>query len=239
MKKTIYIPLLLILIILACDQDDKNLARSISYESEALGSRIELLAYIPQSMNTSAPVLYFLDESSPSVLIQDQANWQKYANDLKMVIVLIMINDNIYKNYPGSVDRNFEDYVLEVIDVIDALYDTKAEKSSRGITGVGYGGGGALSIARHYPEKFGSVSAISPTFIGYDIIVTDVFDQFSIKITAGDEDFSIETSRGFHSDLLGLGIEHSYKESSGYTNWRFWQGRVEEHLIFHSDAFKK
>ena len=63
----------------------------------------------------------------------------------------------------SSTTGNWEDFVThDVIATIDAKFRTIAERDSRGLYGGSMGGFGAISIAMHRPELFGTMFAQSP-----------------------------------------------------------------------------
>lgn len=63
----------------------------------------------------------------------------------------------------SSTTGNWEDFVThDVIAAIDARFRTIAERESRGLYGGSMGGFGAISVAMHRPELFGTVFAQSP-----------------------------------------------------------------------------
>jgi enterochelin esterase-like enzyme len=63
----------------------------------------------------------------------------------------------------SSTTGNWEDFVThDVIAAIDAKFRTIAARDSRGLYGGSMGGFGAISIAMHRPELFGTVFAQSP-----------------------------------------------------------------------------
>lgn len=63
----------------------------------------------------------------------------------------------------SSTTGNWEDFVThDVIATIDARFRTITERYSRGLYGGSMGGFGAISVAMHRPELFGTVFAQSP-----------------------------------------------------------------------------
>lgn len=63
----------------------------------------------------------------------------------------------------SSTTGNWEDFVTrDVIATIDAKFRTISERYSRGLYGGSMGGFGAISVAMHRPELFGTVFAQSP-----------------------------------------------------------------------------
>ncbi|HET7622260.1 MAG TPA: alpha/beta hydrolase-fold protein [Gemmatimonadaceae bacterium] len=71
------------------------------------------------------------------------------------------LGGSFWVNSPAT--GNWEDFVTrDVITLIDAKFRTIAERDSRGLYGGSMGGFGAISIAMHRPELFGTVFAQSP-----------------------------------------------------------------------------
>lgn len=49
-----------------------------------------------------------------------------------------------------------------------------------------------------------------------------------IFMSCGTEDFLLQENRKFHKFLISEGIEHTYKESSGMHDWKFWNEYIEK-----------
>lgn len=82
--------------------------------------------------------------------------------------VILVIPDQL-TTYGGSFYSNstyfgnWEDFTAgDLVGYMDQHYRTLADKNSRGITGHSMGGYGALKLAMHHPDIFGSVYALSP-----------------------------------------------------------------------------
>jgi len=67
---------------------------------------------------------------------------------------------SFYVNSPYT--GNYENYILESIQYVDAHYRTHSDPASRVIAGGSMGGYGALRLALHHPQLFGHVAALSP-----------------------------------------------------------------------------
>jgi S-formylglutathione hydrolase FrmB len=83
----------------------------------------------------------------------------------EMIVVVVngrnFLGGSFYANSP--VTGNWEDFVAkDVVRYVDTNYKTLPYPQSRGITGHGMGGTGALNIAMRHPDIFGAVYAISP-----------------------------------------------------------------------------
>ncbi len=71
-----------------------------------------------------------------------------------------MTKGSFYVNSPNT--GNYEDYILEVIQYIDANYRTEAKRSQRIIAGGSMGGYGSLRLGLRHPELFHSAIGLSP-----------------------------------------------------------------------------
>ena len=237
MKKLLYI--LLPLIILNCSWDDKDLVRTFVYESEAISGPAQFIVFVPQREKAPVPVLYFLNNLAETVQYTElQLNWQKKANDYGMIIVIISSEGSIFMNDQGQNRFDYENYVLEIVEIIDKTFVTKNNKYYRGITGNGTGGGGALSIAKNNPDIFGSVSAMSANLHGYDFINLDNFDQLKIYMIIGDRDINLDDNIIFDGRLNISNIDHTFIMLSGTHNWVFWRSTLEDILKFHARQFE-
>lgn len=237
MKKLII--LISILILASCSYDDKDLVRVFYYESDAIDTKIDFFAYIPQREDSPAPVVYFLNNLRESIdFTHDQINWQKQANQNSMIIVIISAGANIFRNDQGVDALDYEDFVLEIVDIIDNTFMTRTDRYSRGISGIGTGGGGALSIANNNPDMFVSVSSLGANLNGYDLKDLSSLSDLNIFMSVGIEDINLEENRELHEDLGTTGIDHIYNEQHGAGNWNYWKQIIGEHLQFHSNIFK-
>ena len=133
----------------------------------------EVSVYLPPGYEQGTqryPVIYFLHGfMGDHRMMQPVAELLDYAIATNRIRPFIMVIPNQKTTYEGSfysnsgVFGNWEDFTaFDLVAYMDANYRTLAEKGSRGITGHSMGGYGALKIAMHHPEIFGSVYAISP-----------------------------------------------------------------------------
>lgn len=131
-------------------------------------------SYIDKSMRY--PVAYYLLDlglEGRDVTITNEEIQKDVATDLskEMIVVIISgvnsLGGSLYVNSPIS--GNWDDFIAQdVVRYIDARYRTIAAPASRGISGYGVGGFGALSIAMRHPDVFSVVYAISPTLFDAD-----------------------------------------------------------------------
>lgn len=139
----------------------------------------DLTIYLPTSyINESIhyPVVYYLLDlglEGRDVTITTEELQKDVAADLskEMIVVIISgvnsLGGSLYVNSPVS--GNWEDFIVQdVVRYVDGRYRTIAAPTSRGISGYGVGGFGALSIAMHHPDVFSVVYAISPYLFDAD-----------------------------------------------------------------------
>jgi putative tributyrin esterase len=53
-----------------------------------------------------------------------------------------------------------------------------------------------------------------------------------IYMACGSEDFGVETNRKYHEFLNAEGIAHTYMESPGVHNWKFWNEYIEKAILW-------
>jgi len=234
----IYIVFILLISGISCFENNDDIVRIFSYNSESLNEKVVFYAFIPQTSKTPVPVLYFLNDTRQvDADPNSYVNFQKYANIHCMIIVILGAGDYIYINNQGLDDVDIEDYVLEVVNIIDDTYITKQNKLQRGIMGIGIGGAGALSIAKNNPQYFTSISSISGNFTGYKFEDIYTLNGCNILISVPVNDKNISENRDFHQYLSDNEIDHRYEENPGRDNWEYWMGKIIEHFEYHANNF--
>ncbi len=129
--------------------------------------------YLPPGYKESQlryPVIYFLHGFMGDHRLMDyMADLLDEAIARHRIRPFIMVVPDQKTTYEGSfysnsgLFGNWEDFTaFDLVDYMDETYRTLPDQSSRGITGHSMGGYGALKIAMHHPDIFGSVYAISP-----------------------------------------------------------------------------
>jgi|HubBroStandDraft_1064217.scaffolds.fasta_scaffold09878_2 S-formylglutathione hydrolase FrmB len=118
------------------------------------------------------PVLYFLHGlggSSQSFVDSGGFNavedlWQQ-KQVKEFLIVTPDAGRSFYVNSRDGRVRYEDFFIREFIPYIESHYRIRSDRRDRGISGVSMGGYGALRLAFHYPDLFGSVSAHSAALI--------------------------------------------------------------------------
>ncbi|MBC2839207.1 alpha/beta hydrolase family protein [Robiginitalea sp. SC105] len=132
-----------------------------------------LSVYLPPGYDNSGeryPVIYFLHGfMGDHTLYPQMVDILDHAIEKKKIRPFILVISDQKTTYDGSfysnsgLFGNWEDFTaLDLVGYMDTHYRTLPDKNSRGITGHSMGGYGALKIAMHHPDIFGSVYALSP-----------------------------------------------------------------------------
>ncbi|MBC8322956.1 MAG: esterase family protein [Candidatus Marinimicrobia bacterium] len=192
-----------------------------------------------------------------------------YADMYNMIIVCPDGGYNSwYLDSPMDLNSQYKTYVgKEVVHFIDQNYRTIAHRKSRAITGLSMGGHGALYLALEFPDIFGAAGSMSGvvdlkfTTKKYELgEKIGSFEQFperwaefsvisnvqkfkesgtQLIIDCGIDDVFIESNLALHKTLLDLNIPHLYIEKSGGHTWDYWVNRLDHHLIFFNQYFRK
>ncbi|MFC1726605.1 alpha/beta hydrolase [candidate division KSB1 bacterium] len=223
--------------------DSQSQAREIYFVSEATKELSYFLIFSPQQAKSPLPVLYLLNGggANPYAWISG-ANLQKEADKHGMIIVSLttgMTGNYEYVNSLVDTTKKYEDYVLEIIKIVDDNYDTKNSRYFRGIGGISNGAIGALYIASRNPGIFISASALSGGTYGSYFPEYDNFREINLLIDIGTDDNLIGNVRELHDTLVSRDILHEYNEYPGGHNWAFWGAHYKEHMSFHNGIFDK
>ncbi len=242
-----FIPILGILFLM-CDtpipNKQDNQVRQINFVSQSINEGSYFLVYIPQSTKKPVPVLYLLNGGGADPYAwASGADLQQAADHFDMIIVSLTAWDNLYvdiEDDSAQQSKKYESYVLEIIQIVDDNYDTGKSKAYRGISGISNGGMGAIYIASRHPDMFISASSLSGGYyLGFPPNYENLRD-INILIDIGEDDRSLlGNNRTLHQNLLNYHIQHTYRETPGGHDWRYWGAHYEEHFRFHSESFKK
>ncbi|WED63137.1 DUF6265 family protein [Synoicihabitans lomoniglobus] len=147
--------------------------------------------YLPPSYASSPtrryPVVYFCHNTfwSPAQAVADgnlQGLMERAFTAGTVDEFILVIADytgpttgSLYENSPTS--GRWLDYTIEeVVPRIDETYRTLRHRDSRAVIGDFWGGRGALVLAMHFPETFGSLYAMHPVATGSGNLPMDRLD---------------------------------------------------------------
>lgn len=147
-----------------------------SAPSKILGHPVPYCVILPSDYDSNKtsdyPALYFLHglggneqmllNSGGMNMIQDLRDSKRIG---EFLIVAPDAGRSFYINSRDGKGRYEDFFIREFLPYIESHYRVRAERKSRGITGVSMGGYGALRFALRYPNLFVAVSAHSPALI--------------------------------------------------------------------------
>jgi S-formylglutathione hydrolase FrmB len=147
-----------------------------SAPSKILGHPVPYCVILPSDYDANKtsnyPALYFLHGlggNEQLLLHSGGLNMIQDLRDSKRIGEFLLVAPDAGRSfYVNSRDGKvrYEDFFIrEFLPYIESHYRVRAERKSRGVTGVSMGGYGALRFALRYPDLFVAVSAHSPALI--------------------------------------------------------------------------
>ncbi len=147
-----------------------------SAPSKILGHPVPYCVILPSDYDSNKasdyPALYFLHGLGGNEQLLLNSGGMNMIQDLRdskrigeFLIVAPDAGRSFYINSRDGKVRYEDFFIREFLPYIESHYRVRAERKSRGITGVSMGGYGALRFALRYPNLFVAVSAHSPALI--------------------------------------------------------------------------
>jgi len=149
-----------------------RLLESMRLNSSLMNQAIKYSIYLPPDYyisNRRYPVVYLLHG-----LGDNETSWVQFGEadriaDLgiksgelpPMIIVMPNAGTTWYINDYQNKIRYEDMFVQELIPQIDSMFRTRTEREFRALSGLSMGGYGALTLAMHHPELFGTCAAMS------------------------------------------------------------------------------
>jgi enterochelin esterase-like enzyme len=146
----------------------------------------------------------------------------------------------------GDQKQLMENYVTnDLVNYIDQHYRTLPDPGDRAIGGLSEGGFGAVNIAIHHPNVFGSVISLGGYFVAegtiwgnniaykrmnsplYTLPATQAAWRlhFYLGAAAQDQPYYADTLQ-FAQELAKLHIPYQFDLEKGYHSWRVWQIQI-------------
>ncbi|MBT3200810.1 MAG: hypothetical protein HN350_12940 [Phycisphaerales bacterium] len=137
----------------------------VRFHSEALGGDSMLTVLEPDNCSRPLGVLYLLhgmgDDHTTWTDRVDIVGAMNSAN-AEFIVVIPDGAGSYFCNIPGPNGGRYEDLIArDVIQYVDANYNTAAERRGRVAAGLSMGGYGSLMLAMRHPELFCGVSSHS------------------------------------------------------------------------------
>lgn len=234
----------------------------LQYYSKALGVQTTAHVLLPQGhAGGSFPVLYLLHGlSDDATMWTRQSCIERYVQELPLIVVM---PDGGRGFYCDAVEGFAYQTAIahDLIEYIDTIFPTKAERAGRCIGGLSMGGYGAIKLALQYPDLFVSAHShsgaldyghgsrldspetgriLGPKAAGggpndlYRLASeADPSKWPGVWIDCGLEDSMVGESQAFHAHLEKLGRAHEYHEYPGGHDWEYWDRHIQDALTFH------
>jgi S-formylglutathione hydrolase FrmB len=147
-----------------------------SAPSKILGHAVPYCVILPSDYDSNRvsdyPALYFLHGLGGNEQLLLNSGGMNMIQDLRdskrigeFLIVAPDAGRSFFINSRDGKVRYEDFFIREFLPYIESHYRVRAERKSRGVTGVSMGGYGALRFALRYPNLFVAVSAHSPALI--------------------------------------------------------------------------
>ncbi|NIG55960.1 alpha/beta hydrolase-fold protein [Chitinophaga sp. Cy-1792] len=173
--------------------------------------------------------------------------------------------DKWYLNSPLMADVQYETFLSKELPAyIDSSYHTRTDRFGRAIMGWSMGGYGALHTGMHYSHMFGAIGSIcgaveivpfikdfginkligndSASWKQYDVLQNArqlAFSQQEIILTCGTDDPFLPYNRELNATLNKLHIAHTYVESPGAHDFRYWSDAAQYEVLFLHNYFER
>jgi enterochelin esterase-like enzyme len=222
----------------------------VTYYSNSLGKFRRLHVYTPpgyESGRDRFPVLYLLhgagdsDDSWTTVgragFILDNLIAGKKA---KPMIVVMTAG---HTNRGGSQDKFTDDFVMDVMPLVEKTYRVAGGRNDRAIAGLSMGGSQTLDISFEHLDKFAYIGVFSSAanLVGgqrgvsweqaHQATLADMNVRKGLKLlwlSTGIDDFLIANSRSTVEMLKKNGLNPVFKESAGGHTWMNWREYLNE-----------
>lgn len=144
-------------------------------QGNALRKMTSIMALLPEGKPGPWPVLYLLHGLS-----DDHTAWQRwtsierYVRDLPLMVVMPNGERGWYTDSASDPNSAYETLITrDIINFVDATFQTIANREGRVIAGLSMGGYGALKLALKHPDIFRAAASHS----GAVEIATHISDQ--------------------------------------------------------------
>ncbi len=239
--------------------------------SKSMSKDIKTVVVTPDghSVSNIYPVVYLLHGYGG-----DYGSWVNGGTQVKTLsdengIIVVCPDGNTSWYFDSPIDSTFmyETFVAnELVEWIDANYNTVAHREGRAITGLSMGGHGGLYLGFRHQDVFGACGSMSggvdvrPFPNNWDLSKrlgkqnelpenwsrNTVVNQLhlltpnSIKIIfdCGTDDFFYDVNVKLHDKLLYLNIPHEFISRPGGHTWEYWANAIKYQFLFFDNYFK-
>ena len=134
--------------------------------SRSLRRSVSFLVWIPNTRYLEpvrrCPVLYLLHGSghTPHSVLHEIRPQDGIASIGQSLLVVLEGGQGWWLDSPTVADSRYEQYVLELVALVDRRYSSVRNRRGRGLCGFSMGGYGAMLMACRRPDLFGSASSL-------------------------------------------------------------------------------
>jgi enterochelin esterase-like enzyme len=240
----------------------------VHFYSPSLGRQADYLVYLPTGYDPMRryPVFYLLHglPGRPQAYIKiadvdarlDNLLSQRRTAPMILVFPDGRIHGDAHSDSEWANTRagRFEDYVVDVVHDVDGRFTTSANRSARVIAGYSAGAYGALNIALHHLDVFGSVQVWSGYFAvsrhgvfahaGRSAIAANspinyvaqlrtglAADPLNVFLDGGRDDHDTRRIVRMAVGLKAAGATVGYALWPGGHDWEFWHAHLNQMLV--------
>lgn len=228
-------------------QASGSLSDNLRITSEALGYDVQYRVYLPEGHDEleALPVIYVTD--GPSYISEGRMPkvLDREIGSGRITPVIAVFVDATDPDHPDVNRRNQQfvcnkDYLRffseELIPSIDGHYHSAADRESRVVLGVSFGGLNAACFGLMGSETFGGIGMHSPAVHPVPALLPayEEIDRLPIRIflSTGDSYDNAATNRKFRRILEGNGYDLEFREVAGRHNWDNWRPLIDDTLRF-------
>ena len=208
-------------------------ARTVRFDSTALGSQATFAVLLPADYETSGrryPVVYLLHGGTQNHTAFPARAWfAKEVSRRGVIAVMPHVPQSTYLTR-GSGGPAFEAFITsDLVQYVDMHYPTVVSRNGRAIGGLSMGGYGAVMAGLKRPDLFATVGAFSGAFSGgREAAISAAVESLDpaaapfFYISCGVADAVLPASRQFVKLLDARDIAHEYREVPGGHTWEVW-----------------
>lgn len=213
-------------------------ARTIRFESSAIGGQVTVAVLLPVEYDTSTarfPVVYLLHGGTQNHTAFSARTWfTRDVSDRHVIVVMPSLQPFVFSTR-GDRPAVVEDFLgRELPEYIDSHYRTLNDRRARAIGGISMGGYGATLLGVTRPDMFGAVGAISaalstggrPAGVSAGVATLTPETAPYFFIACGIQDGVLPASRDFAAQLRGRQIRADLREVPGAHDWSVWDSQV-------------
>ncbi len=203
-------------------EPDTGISESYTFESTAIGATGVAAVYYPEDYTSSTAVIYLLNGWGTDAFAWETGiDLAMEAHKRDIMFVSLSAGSNLYMNNSSIPNKNYEDYVLEIVEGVENEYGLEVEHTHRALCGISNGGGGAIYLMSRYPNLFSACGSLSGTY--YNQINFNNLRSHGIRIDVGTDDGILRELQRLHNKLTDDRISHDYYEHAGDHDWDFWK----------------